>query len=157
MSSLTDTMKCMVDQIKGLQERLNIMESEKIPAISSPQSILVSTFQTTASSSGNWRDTYDPFGSNILNPLITGASAAEGNVSMAHELFSFHFMGFIWFIQNSNGWTDNSSGVRKWRATIRTGRCIFSVKAQGTFWKFWKFIRGWRPNAPTRPLFAFEA
>ena len=53
MSSLMDTMKCMVDQMKGLQDRLNIMESEKTPAISSPQSILVSTFQGTPSTSGN--------------------------------------------------------------------------------------------------------
>ena len=37
MSSLTDTMKCMVDQIKGLQERFSIMEYEQGPAIASPQ------------------------------------------------------------------------------------------------------------------------
>ena len=53
MSSLTNTMKCMVDQIKGLQERLNIMESEQSPAISSPQSIPASTCQATPSASGN--------------------------------------------------------------------------------------------------------
>ena len=59
------------------------MESEQSPAISSPQSISVSTFGTTTSSSGNWRDTYDPFSPSILNPYNTGASVVEGNVNMA--------------------------------------------------------------------------
>ena len=89
MSSLMDTMKYMVDQIKGLQERLNIMDSEQSPAISSLQSIPASTCQATPSASGNWRDAYHPFGPSMLDPHNTGASTAEYNISMAQTSVSF--------------------------------------------------------------------
>ena len=93
MSSLTDTMKCMVDQIKGLQERLNIMESDRITAISSPQSILVSTFQGPPSTSRNWRDTYDPFGPSMLNPHNIGTTATEDHIDMAQTSVPFTLFG----------------------------------------------------------------
>ena len=93
MSSLIDIMKCIVDQRKGLQERLEIMVSEQSPIILTPMSISVSNALVTAITSGNWRDTYDPFGPSILNPHNTGASAAEGSVTMAQTSVPFTSWG----------------------------------------------------------------
>ena len=83
MSDLIDTMKCIVDQRKGLQERLEIMVSEQSPIILTPMSISVSNALVTAITSGNWRDTYDPFGPSMLNPHNTGTTTADSNVNSA--------------------------------------------------------------------------
>ena len=103
MSSLIDTMKCIVDQRKGLQERLEIMVLEQNPAILTPMSISVSNALVTSSTSGNWRDTYAPFGPSMLNPHNTGPTTADSNINAAQtpqtvafplwSLFSLNFVG----------------------------------------------------------------
>ena len=77
MPSLTDSMKCKVNQIKELQEKLETMESEYNTAISTPMVTPVSNPIPTLNTSGNWRDTYDPYSSNTLNPHIPGATTAN--------------------------------------------------------------------------------
>ena len=89
MSSLSDAIKCIVEQLKVLQERLNIMESEQSLAIFSPQSIPISIFQATPTISGNQRDIYDPFSPNMLNPHNTGATTTEGNANMVRTSVPF--------------------------------------------------------------------
>ena len=83
------------ESYQKLQERLVTMESERSPVISTHVVNLVRNPQPIPSTSLNWRDMYDPFSSNMLNPHIPGATTANPAVSIAHatQNVSLHSWG----------------------------------------------------------------
>ena len=91
---MTDTMKWLVDQITELQEKLGTMESETSPVISTAVVTHVSNTLPIPNTFVKWRDTYDSFSCNMLNPHIPSAATIDPTVNTTQATQNLSFISW---------------------------------------------------------------